>query len=112
LFVRVIPIIIAALLLAAHFLRAGNLLLTAVCGLMPLLLLIKKRWSVWALQLFAFAGVVIWLGVAITIVRQRIMLGDSWLRVLFILGGVALFTAAAGLLLNSAAVKERYPPHT
>jgi hypothetical protein len=107
---RVIPVIIAALILAAHFLRAGNFVVMAACLLAPLLLLIRERWSLIVLQVLAYVGAGLWLTTILEILQQRLRLGLPWTRLVLILGGVALFTLIAGLLLNSAAVKEKYPP--
>jgi hypothetical protein len=107
-FVRVIPLLLTSLLLAAHFLRDGNLVLTLICVLIPLLLLIKKRWSWLVVQLFAYVGAVIWLYTTVAMVQQRIFWGMPWVRLVMILGGVALFTAWAGFLLNSSRIKEIY----
>ncbi len=107
---RIIPLIIASLLLAAHFLRDGNLGLVAVCLLLPLLLVVKKRWSLIILQLFTYVGAAIWVSTAIGIAQRRILQGVPWSRMAIILGVVALFTVFAGLVLNSTVVKEKYPP--
>jgi hypothetical protein len=101
-------VILAAVLLGAHFWRAGNFVLALICVLTPLLFLVKQGWSWLAVQLFAYASVVIWFITTITIVQERIHWGQPWLRVIVILGGVALFSAWAGLLLNSPRVKARY----
>ena len=106
--IRVIPLILASLLLAAHFLRDGNLVLTLLCGSFPLLLLIKKPWSWLAGQLFAYSGAVVWLYITVALVQQRIYWGMPWFRLVMILGGVAVFTSWAGYLLNAAPVKEKY----
>ena len=99
---------LAALLLAAHFLREGLLLLVFLCLLAPWLLLVKRRWSLVVLQVLAYAGAAVWGGTIFSLVRERLALGRGWVGVVIILGAVALITAAAGLLLNSATVKERY----
>lgn len=106
---RVTLVIIAAWLVAAHFLRSGNLLLVAFWALMPLLFLVKRRWSLLALQLLVYVGAVIWLSTMIQLVIQRMMLGQSWGGVVVILGSVTLVTIVAGLLLNSPVIKARYP---
>jgi hypothetical protein len=106
--IRVIPLILASLLLAAHFLRDESLMLTFMCGMVPLLLLIKKRWSWLAVQLLTYAGAAVWLYTTITLVQERIYWGIPWSRLAMILGGVALFTSWAGYLLNAAPVKEKY----
>lgn len=100
--------ILAYLLLAAHFLRIGNFGLVALCFLMPILLLIKKRWSLITLQISLYIGAWIWARTAIIIIHERIMLGYSWTKVAIIMGSVALFTFLAGLLLNSPIMRERY----
>lgn len=100
---------IAALLLGAHFFRAGNLALVALCVLAPLLFLLKSRWSIYLLQLSAYAAAAGWANVAIGIVELRRQVGQPWLSAGAILGMVALFTLVAGLLLNSRAIRQHYP---
>jgi len=58
---RIVPLVIASLLLAAHFLRGGSLGLMVVTVLAPLLLLIRKRWSLIVVQLSAYAAAAVWL---------------------------------------------------
>jgi len=106
---RLIPLVIAYPLLAAHFLRGGNLGLTLLCLLIPFLLLIKKRWSLIIVQVSLFLGSWIWVRTAIIIIHDRMMLGISWWKILIILGPVAIFTLSAGLLLNSSVVRKKYP---
>ena len=48
--VRITLYIIATWLIAAHFLRAGSLILTALCLATPLLFFIHQRWSLRLLQ--------------------------------------------------------------
>jgi len=106
---RIVPLLISFLLLAAHFLRGGSLGLMVVTVLAPLLLLIRKRWSLILVQLSAYAAAAVWLYTTIHIVQERMMFGRSWGAPVIILGSVTLFTVFAGLLLNSPAVKDKYP---
>ena len=87
--------VIAALLLGAHFLRAGNFAMVALC--------------LAALQFLAYGAAVAWIAVAIQLVQTRQQLGQPWTMAAIILGSVASFTLLAGLLLNSRAITERYP---
>jgi hypothetical protein len=100
---------IASLLLAAHFYRAGNLLLVALCLATPLLFLYRKRWSLILLQFAAYGATARWLWTALQIVEFREQAGRPWATAAAILVGVALFTLAAGLLMNSRSMRERYP---
>ncbi len=107
---RIAPFIAAALLLAAHFLRLGNLLLVALCLAAPLLLLWRQRWVLLVLQLLAYAAAATWIVVAVRLVDARMASGQRWTMAAVILGVAALFTVLAGLLLNSRAVSKRYSP--
>jgi hypothetical protein len=100
---------VAALLLGAHFLRAGNVLMMALCVAAPLLFLWRKRWSLVLLQILAYGAALTWIAVAYQLVELRQRSGQPWTVAAIILGSVALSTFAAGLLLNSRAIKDRYP---
>lgn len=106
---RISLFVVAALLLGAHFLRAGNLVLVALCLAAPLLFFYRKRWSLIVLQLLAYCAAGTWIAVAIQLVQMRQQSGQPWTIAAIILGSVALFTLLAGLLLNSRAIRERYP---
>jgi hypothetical protein len=108
-FFRILPLILASLLMGAHFLRSGNLLLVILFLAAPLLLLIRRRWVLNVLQVICYLEVLIWLQTALNIIWERISYGEAWLRVAFILAPVALLALVAGLLLRSPALKESYP---
>lgn len=108
---RVIPFVIACLLLGAHFLRDGNLGLVLVSILAPLFLLIRKRWILIVLQLWAYSGAAVWLYTLVSLIQERMLFGRPWGVAVIILGSVTLFTVAAGALLDSRAVREKYPSH-
>jgi hypothetical protein len=80
-----------------------------VSVLVPLLMLIRKRWSLILVQLSAYAAAVVWLSTATHLVQERMISAKPWSGAVIILGSVALFSVFAGLLLNSRKVKERYP---
>lgn len=107
--IRISLFVIAALLMGAHFLRAGNYLLVAMCVAMPLLFLYKKRWSLILLQIAAYCATASWLMAALELVQMRQQIGQSWTAAAIILGTVAVLTLVAGLLMNSRCMRERYP---
>ncbi len=107
--VRVVLVIIAALLIAAHFLRAMDTPLVALSLAAPLLLLWRRRWSLIALQVLAYLAAWRWIETALGLIAMREQLGRPWTAAAIILGAVALFTALSGLLLNSRSMRERYP---
>lgn len=111
--VRILAIIglyaLGALVTGAHFLRAGNAALVVVSLMTPLLFLYRRRWMLIVLQLMAYGASVNWVVTAFQIVQTRALQGRAWTTAAIILGLVATLTAVAGLLLNSASVKRRYP---
>jgi len=106
---RIVLCVIAALLLGAHFYRAGNFALVGLCVAAPFLFFLRKRGSLLALQLLAYAATATWLMAALRLVEMRQQMGRPWTVAALILGAVALFTLVSGLLLNSRTIKERYP---
>jgi hypothetical protein len=107
--VRISLFSIAALLLGAHFFRADNFLLLALCLATPLLFLYRKRWSLILLQLTAYGATASWLWTALELIELRQQTGRPWTAAALILGAVAWFTLVAGLLMNSRCMRERYP---
>ena len=101
--------IAAALLLAAHFLRDGNIVAVALCLAAPLLFLYRRWWVLIVLQLMAYGAAATWIITLLRIVELRQITGRSWTAAALILGSVALLTLLAGVLLNSRAFRERYP---
>jgi hypothetical protein len=97
---RVTPLIVSALLMGAHFFRSGNLPLVVVILLAPLLLLLRSRWSVVALQIALVIAAVEWIRTAMTIARERAAAGTPATRMFVILGCAAAFTALAALPLR------------
>jgi hypothetical protein len=106
--IRIIPLIIAFLLLGAHFLRSGHLLLAGLSTLAPLLLLIKKRWILLIVKWLTYSAAIVWIQTTFSLVQQRRMTGLPWVRMLLILSGVTVLTVYAGYLLSSDIVKRRY----
>ena len=105
---RIVLLIISYLLLIAHFLREGEVLLTALYLLVPFFLIIKKKWSLILLQIFIYGGVLVWIQTLFSLIVARIDMGAPWLRMAIILGVVILITLISGLLLNSRLIKEKY----
>lgn len=105
---RVSLYVVAALLIGAHFLRAGNMVLVGLCVAAPLLFFWRHRASLIVLQLFAYLAAWRWIDTALRLVEVREQMGKPWTVAVLILGGVALFTVTTGLLLNARSMRERY----
>lgn len=94
---RTILVILAFLLLAAHFLRFGQNVAVAVCLLGPLLLISRQAWARIAVRVLLFTGAAVWAFATFALVHQRVMQGRPWTRMLLILGAVTALTVAAGV---------------
>ncbi len=105
---RVILYVIATWLIAAHFLREGSLIPTALCLATPLLFLVWRRWSLLLLQWLAYAAAVVWLATAWQLAAERQLFGQPCLRAAVILIGVAAVSVLAGALLRSTTLQARY----
>ena len=102
------PIILSFLLLAAHFFRAGQLVLVAVALLLPLLLLVRKPWAARVMQAALLLGAIEWARTIMIFSLARLAAGQPYLRMVLILGAVALCTAGSALLFKTPALRNRY----
>ncbi|MDZ7265644.1 MAG: 4Fe-4S binding protein [candidate division KSB1 bacterium] len=107
-FIILLPVIISSLLMAAHFSRAEQHGVAIVFLLLPFLLLIKRRWVAIIFQVLLLLAAVEWMQTTLRIVHLRQALGQPWLRLVIILGSVALFTALAALVFESKSLKQRF----
>ncbi|UCD93622.1 MAG: 4Fe-4S binding protein [Candidatus Zixiibacteriota bacterium] len=105
---RVTPVILSALLLGAHFLRAGNHGLVAAALAAPSILFYRRRWVLYATAGLLITGALIWAETTWTIVHFRMGNGQSWLRMFAIMAGVILLTAGSSFVLVSRKARVTY----
>lgn len=106
-----LPAVLALLTLAAHVLRLGNLVWTLELVVLTLLLLaLRRRWVLRLTQLVLLVGTVEWVRTLRADAAERIASGLPYQRLVFILGGTALVTALAALLLQTRRMRARYRP--
>ena len=94
--------------MVAHFSRAGQTGLVIVCLLFPLLLFIKRRWVAKVFQVLLLLAAMEWILTTLRIVHIRQMQEEAWIRLVIILGSVALFTALSALVFESKKLKQRF----
>jgi hypothetical protein len=99
---------LAIILLAAHFLRAGNRVAIAVCAVMLGLLFVPRRRAARTIQAALVLGAIEWLRLTVGLVLARQATGVPFLRLALILGGVALFTAISALVFESRRCRIRF----
>lgn len=96
------------IMLAAHFSRGGNDILAGLALLIPVLFFVKQKWVIISLEFFAYFAAVVWLYGAYEYIQVRIASGDDWIRLLAIMGLVALYTVWTGFFLRSPKIKAEY----
>ena len=106
--IRLLPVFLSALLIAAHCLRMGSLVLV-VCSLaFPILLLFPERWSARIVQLFLIIASLEWFRTLFVIASQRMDASMPWKRLVVILGSVAVLTVASACVFFMKPLKARY----
>lgn len=100
--------IIAFLLAGASFLRAGNELMVAGCGVLVLLLAVPRPWAAWIAQLALALAALRWLWLTWILAGARAAAGVPFGRMAAILGAVALLTLLAVLVFRSARLRRYY----
>lgn len=105
---RLLPVILSFLLLAAHFYRAGLLLPTWLCLALPLLLLVRRSWVPRLVQLLLLFGALEWLRALYVFASMRIAFGEPWTRLAVILVAVAAFTGLSALVFLNRKLRARY----
>ena len=99
---------LAAILLAAHFYRAGHLAFAALSVAALLLIAVPRAWAARVLQVALLAGAFEWLRTLVLFASARMAMGQPYLRLTLILVGVAAFTAASAAVFQHARLKRRY----
>lgn len=106
--VRLLPVFLSALLLAAHFLRAGLLSLVVLSLAFPTVLVFSRRWAARLVQGILVLAATEWIRTLLINVSQHQADGRPWTRLVIILGLVAVFTAASALVFYFRHLKEKY----
>lgn len=102
------PVVLAGLVLAAHFYRA-DMLLGVVASLALIgLAFVRRRWAPRIVQVGLVLGALEWLRTMAMFAALRIAVGQPYVRMVVILAVVALATALAALVFERQAMRRRY----
>ena len=107
-FLLLLPAGLSALVLAAHFLRRGDLGLVVACLALLGLLFVRRLWAARLVQLALLAGALEWLSTLAALLPARRAAGEPWVRLVAILGGVALLALLGAVLFETRELRERY----
>jgi hypothetical protein len=107
-FVHLIPAIVSLLLIGAHFLRSGNVLVMLMSLLLISALCVREPMVARTVQGALLLATAEWVHVAYGLVAARLAMGAPWTKLVCILGGVAALSLTAIALFRSRALKEMY----
>jgi hypothetical protein len=105
---HLLPPLLSLLVLAAHVLRAGSVVIMVILLGVAALLLVRRRWVVRVVQVVLLLGAFDWLMTLVDLARWRLLAGQPMLRMTLILGAVAVFTALSPLAFRSDRLRRRY----
>ncbi len=92
---RIVLIVLAFVVLAAHTSRAGSNLLAGLILLAPLLLFVRRPWAGWTLRVALILGGFEWIRTLFRLVGERRAASDDWVRLAVILIAVSVLTFLA-----------------
>jgi hypothetical protein len=102
------PALLSLVVLGAHFLRAGDLVLLFGVLLVVALLAVPRRWAARLVQLALVLGALEWVRTLLHLVAARSAAGQPIARLIVILACVASLTALSALAFRTARLRQRY----
>ncbi|MEO7921744.1 MAG: hypothetical protein ABIT01_19945 [Thermoanaerobaculia bacterium] len=102
-----VPAALSLLVLAAHFLRGGQIVLVAITLGAALLLAVRRPWAARVLQISLVCGTAEWIRTISTLIGDRLADGRPFVRMSVILGAVAAVSLLSALALASRRLTAR-----
>ena len=106
--IKILPVVLCSLLMAAHLGRANMFILQYISLLIPFILIWKNKISARIVQFFLIIYGFEWIRTIFYYARIRTANGEDWLRLAIILGVVAILNFATILAFRTKSMKERY----
>ena len=103
-----LPVVLSLLVLAAHFLRSGNLVLVVLVLAFVALLAVRRRWAARLVQVALLLGALEWVRTMAQLAAWRSQAGQPVARMVVILGAVTLVTLSSALVFRSARLQRWY----
>ena len=105
---QLVLVALSLLVLAAHFLRAGNLVLVGAVLLVAALLAVRRPWAARVVQSTLLLGALEWLRTLTLIASARWRAGEPVTRMAIILGSVALVSIVSALAFQVGGLSRTY----
>ncbi|MGF1681870.1 hypothetical protein [Photobacterium minamisatsumaniensis] len=105
---RLLPVVISFWLLAAHYLRFSNIGMLLILACLPLLLFYRSSYTPKLVTVLLVIVAAQWLMITYEMVSLRLMMGNDWIRLLCIMGGVVCFTLMSACCFQAEKVSHFY----
>jgi len=103
-----VPVILSLLVLGAHFPRSGSLPLVVAAIALVACLAARRPWVSRLGQAALLLGAIEWVRTLVLFAGGRMRHGEPYIRLVIILGAVALVTVLSALLFETARLRQRY----
>ena len=107
---QLLPVVLSLIVLGAHFMRAGSVVMVAMVLFVLGFLGVRRLWAARTVQVALLLGVVEWVRTLARLVAWRAQDGQPVLRLVLILASVALFTGLSTLMFHAARLRRWYEP--
>jgi hypothetical protein len=104
------PAVLSAIVLAAHFLRGGQLIACVLCVVVAALAWTREPWVPRAMQVFLALGTLEWAHTLVRLTGERRALGEPAGRLVVIMGSVIAVALLGAALLFTRRVREHFRP--
>lgn len=105
---QLLLVVFSFLLLAAHFLRAGAILMMLLTFGLLSLLFVRRPWAARVLQAWLLLGAVVWVLTAVMTAVERFGRGRPALRMLLIMAAVAGVTMLAAWTIQLGRLRRHF----
>lgn len=105
---HLLPATLSLVVLAAHFLRAGSLVLVLLTLVVAGLLFVRRPWAGTITKWMLVIGAIEWLRTLVLLTNQRRFDGLSYTRMALILASVGLFTLASAALVRTRRARVHF----
>lgn len=95
----VVPVL-GLLILAAHFLRFGDTGLSVALAATAMLCFSRQGWARIVCSFILFLGAFLWVKTGIDFIQIRMAVGQPWVRLAVIMGGVSVFSLLGAWILS------------
>jgi len=105
---RLLPVVLSLLVLAAHFLRARQALPMALAVALVAVVFVRQRWAPRVLQAALWLAAAEWVRTLFVFAGERMARGEPVARLVAILAGVTLLTLLSSLVFRAAPLRRWY----